>query len=308
MLINVDWCTQVPTEPCPQQTSEKTMERKTLAEALEREIFAHSKELCNKKVCSGSWRSSLQFSVQIHCPWMIGLNISICYCLQGLLMWTCAHQMSSSKWSSGWATSTAAWTPSSTPATTASSSLPSSASSNASVISVNVPAGGRTTTVPPTSAPLETRAKAQRITTPAAWTAASVPCPPRPVRAPATWARDSHPAPKGKHYTSGGPPPRLPPHPTCCPAALQTSSREPWEGRWEEGKQARRRLGVFSLSPLGRIETREGSTEIAPCLMIRCDSLRRDSFIPCGLGFNRFPTFTVQDPMITHQSVDCQCH
>ena len=239
---------------------------------------------------------------------MIALNISICHCFQGLLMWTCGHLMSSSKWSSGWATSTAVWTPSSTPATTASSSWPSSASWSASVISVNVLAGGRTTTVPPTSAPLEIHAKAQRITTPAAWMAASVPCRPQQVQAPATWARVSHPAPKGKHYTSGGPPPRLPPHPTCCPAALQTSSREPLEGRWEEGKQVRRRLGVFSLSPLGRIETREGSTKTASCLMIRCDSLRHDSFSPCGLGFNRLAAFTVQEPMITHQSVDCQCH
>lgn len=171
-------------------------------------------------------------------------------------MWTCARQIFSSKWSSGWATLTAAWIPSSTPATTASSSWHSSASYDASVTSVNVPDGVPTITAPPTSAPPDTRAKAQQITTLAAWTAASVLCPPQPAQAPATWAKVFHLALKGKHYISGGAPPQLPPHPTCCLAGLQTASRELWEGREEEGNQLRGLLVVFSLSPLGRIETR----------------------------------------------------
>lgn len=186
-------------------------------------------------------------------------------------MQTCAHLKRSLKWSFGWATSTAVWTPSSTLATTVSSSWPSSASCDASVTSANVLAGAHTITAPQTSAPPEIHAKALQTTTRAAWTAASAPCLLLPVQAPATWVRVFHLALRERHYTSGGQPHLLPPHLICCLAALQTSSRELWEGREGEENQLRRQLVVFSLSPLGRTETREGSTKTALHQRTRCD-------------------------------------
>lgn len=192
---------------------------------------------------------------------------------QGLLMWTCGLLKSSLKSSSGWATSTAAWTPSSTPATTGSSSWPSSESSGASVTSGSAQASRPTTTAPPTSAPLDTRAKAQQTTTPAAWTAASAPCPPlpAPAPAPATWAGVSHPALKGKCSTSGAPPPHHLPHPKCCLAAPVAASRELWGETWGELKHLRWEEGS-SASPLQKTGTSGGQTRTVLPLTTTCDS------------------------------------
>lgn len=187
-------------------------------------------------------------------------------------MWTCALLKSSLKSSSGWATSTAAWTLSSTPATTGSSSWPSSVSSGASVTSGSAQASRPTTTALPTSAPLDTRAKAQQTTTPAAWMAASAPCPPRPAPAPATWAGVSHPAPKGKCSTSGAPPPHHPPLPSCCLAAQETASRELWGETWGELKHLRRWAEGSSASPLQRTGTSGGWTRTVLPLTTPCDS------------------------------------
>lgn len=171
-------------------------------------------------------------------------------------MWTCALLKYSSKSSSGWATSTAAWTPSSTPATTGSSSWPSSASSGVSVTSGSALASRPTTTAPPTSAPLDTRAKAPQTTTPAAWTAASAPCPPRPAPVPATWAGGCRLAPKEKCCTPGAPLPHHRPDPSCCLATLVTASKEVWGENWGEPRCLKRWAEGSSVSPLQRTGTR----------------------------------------------------
>lgn len=186
-------------------------------------------------------------------------------------MCICGHLRPSSKSSSGWATSTAAWIPSSTPVTAASSSWPSSGSWGATAISRNAPAGERTTTAPPPSAPLETHGRAQRITPPTGWTGVSAPCRRLPAPAPATWARASLRAQREKRCTFGEPPPQHPPHPTCCLAARQTASREAWEATAERGNGQRGPLEVCFLSPLGTLRTSEGSTGTSSCLMTRCD-------------------------------------